>query len=117
MRAGGAVHVHVEGFTRGRAADGETELVRHSRFGAFYVTKFALRGRFGGARVTKFALLAKKRAFWAVLRMQGEFCPAARLEADAELVELSGEMSGLVAALVGGQRHGRQHHGCHYARG
>ena len=25
--------------------------------------------------VTKFALLAKKRAFWAVLRMQGEFCP------------------------------------------
>ena len=61
MRAGGAVHVHVEGFTRGRAADGETELVRHSRFGALYVTKFAL--------------LAKKRAFWAVLRMQGEFCP------------------------------------------
>ena len=25
--------------------------------------------------MTKFALLAKKRAFWAVLRMQGEFCP------------------------------------------
>ena len=52
--------------------------------------------------MTKFALLAKKRAFWAVLRMQGEFCPAARLEADAELVERSGEMLGLVAESAGG---------------
>ena len=53
--------------------------------------------------MTKFALLAKIRAFWVVLRMQGEFCPAARLEAAAQLVEDSGEMLGLVTAPVGGQ--------------
>ena len=69
------VYVHIQGLTCGRAAEGETELVRHCRCGAFSVTKFARRGRFGGARVTKFALLAKIRAFWAVWRMQGEFCP------------------------------------------
>ena len=69
------VYVHIQGLTCGRAAEGETELVRHCRCGAFSVTKFARRGRFGGASVTKFALLAKKRAFWAVWRMQGEFCP------------------------------------------
>ena len=33
---------------------------------------------------------------------RGEFCPAARLEADAELVERSGEMLGLVAESAGG---------------
>lgn len=98
--------MHVEGLTCGRAADGETELVRHGRFGAFSVTKFARHGWLGEGCVTKFALLAKKRVFWAVLRMQGEFCPAARLEADAEFVERSGEMLGLVAAPVGGQHPG-----------
>ena len=60
--------------------------------------------------MTKFALLTKKRAFWAVWCMQGEFCPAARLEADAELVERSGEMLGLVAAPVGGQLPGVNTH-------
>ena len=34
---------------------------------------------------------------------RGEFCPAARLEAAAQLVEDSGEMLGLVTAPVGGQ--------------
>ena len=110
--------MRTEGLTCVRAADGEAELVRHSRFGAFSVTTFALRGLSGEVCVTTFALLAKKRTFWAVLRVQGEFCPAvARLEAAAELVELSGEMLGLVAAPVGGQRHGCHHHGRHYARG
>ena len=74
--------------------------------------------------MTKFALLAKKRAFWAVLRVWGEFCPdlatsklsresfvpAARLEADAELVERSGEMLGVIAAPVGGRRPGVNTH-------
>ena len=39
------------------------------------MTKFARHDWLGEVCVTKFALLAKKRAFWAVLRMQGEFCP------------------------------------------
>ena len=39
------------------------------------MTKFARHGWLGEVCVTKFALLAKKRVFWAVLRMQGEFCP------------------------------------------
>ena len=55
------VQAHFQGLTCGRAAEGETELVRHCRCGAYSVTKFAL--------------LAKIRAFWVVLRMQGEFCP------------------------------------------
>ena len=41
---------------------------------------------------------------------RGEFCPAARLETDAELVGFSGEMLVMVAAPVGGQRPGINTH-------
>ena len=41
---------------------------------------------------------------------RGEFCPAARLETDAELVGFSGEMLVLVAVPVGGQRSGVNTH-------
>ena len=41
---------------------------------------------------------------------RGEFCPAARLEAAAQLVEDSGEMLGLVTAPVGGQLPGVNTH-------
>ena len=67
--------MRTEGLTCVRAADGKAELIRHSRFGAFSVTTFVLRGLSGEVCVTTFALLAKKRAFWAVLRVRGEFCP------------------------------------------
>ena len=44
--------------------------------------------------MTKFALLAKIRAFWVVLRMQGEFCPVLAAS------KLSGESFGVIGHYV-----------------
>ena len=82
------VQAHFQGLTCGRAAEGETELVRHCRCGAYSVTKFARQAPVHGISGiklsqhtrphrlsgTKLSLHARNGPIWRNLRMQGEFC-------------------------------------------